>query len=171
MLEATHPVVVVVLWVVLLVAVAGAVRLFGAQTTNDQSLPGTDSQKAVDLLARSFSPQQNGTSPIVFHVTHGRLTDTANAKAIDASFKAIKKQPHVSSAVNPLTQQGQGYLSKDKRTAFIPVLMNVSSGDLTETMAGRVLAATQPARAIGMQTAAAARSGARSRSRPRRPAS
>ena len=58
------------------------------------------------------------------------------------------------SAVNPLTQQGQGYLSKDKRTAFIPVLMDVSSGELTETQAARVLAAAAPGRAAGMQVAA-----------------
>ena len=152
--EAAHPVVVLLVWLVIVVAAVGALRVVGAKTNNDQSLPGTGSQEAVDLLARSFSPQQNGTSPIVFHVTHGKLTDTANKKAIDASFAAIKKQPHVHSAVNPLTQQGQGYLSKDKRTAFIPVLMNVSSGDITVRMAARVLAAAGPARAAGMQTAA-----------------
>ena len=153
-LEAAHPVIVLIVWVIVVVAAVGALRVVGAKTNNDQSLPGTGSQDAVDLLAKSFSPQQNGTSPIVFHVTHGKLTDAANKKAIDASFTAIKKQPHVYSAVNPLTQQGQGYLSKDERTAFIPVLMNVSSGDLTETMAARVLAAAEPARAAGMQTAA-----------------
>jgi uncharacterized membrane protein YdfJ with MMPL/SSD domain len=152
--EAKHPVVVLILWLVLIVVAVGALRIVGAETNNDQSLPGTGSQKAVDLLAKSFAPQQNGTSPIVFHVTHGKLTDGANKKAIDASFKAIEKQPHVNSAVNPLSQQGQGYLSKDERTAFIPVLMDVSSGELTERDAARVLAAAQPARAAGMQTAA-----------------
>ncbi len=153
-LEAAHPVLVLIVWAVVVVAAVGALRAVGAKTNNDQSLPGTGSQHAVDLLAKSFSPQQNGTSPIVFHVTHGKLTDAANKAAIDASFTAIKKQPHVYSAVNPLTQQGQGYLSKDERTAFIPVLMNVSSGDLTERMAARVLAAARPAREAGMQTAA-----------------
>ncbi|MBE0527766.1 MAG: MMPL family transporter [Thermoleophilia bacterium] len=154
MKEATHPIVVLIVWVAVVVAAVGAVGIVGAQTNNDQSLPGTGSQEAVDLLEKSFSPQQNGTSPIVFHVGDGKLTDAANKKAIDASFEAIKKQPHVYSAVNPLTQEGQGYLSKDQRTAFIPVLMDVSSGALTEEMAARVLAAAQPGRAAGMEVAA-----------------
>ena len=152
--EARHPLLFVLAWVVAVAAFVAAVSLLGAQTNNDQSLPGTDSQEAVDLLAESFPPQQNGTSPIVFHVRSGKLTDAANKQAIDAAFKAIGKQPHVFSAVNPLTQQGQGYLSKDVRTAFIPVLMDVSSGDLTEQMAQRVLDAAAPARAAGMEVAA-----------------
>jgi uncharacterized membrane protein YdfJ with MMPL/SSD domain len=152
--EARHPLIVVLVWIAAVAGFAGAVHVVGAQTTNDQSLPGTDSQRAVDLLARSFSPQQNGSSPIVFHVSHGKLTDAADKNAIDASFKAITRQPHVYGAVNPLTQQGQGYLSKNKRTAFIPVVMDVSSGDLTAAQAARVLAAAQPARAAGMEVAA-----------------
>src|SRR5512133_2910987 len=46
----------------------------GAETSNDLSLPGTESQQATDLLTSRFPPQQNGSSPVVFHVTRGKIT-------------------------------------------------------------------------------------------------
>ena len=87
-------------------------------------LPGTGSQSAKDLLQEKFPPQQNGANPIVFDVSKGKLTDQANKQAINDSIKAIKKQPHVYSVTNPLSSSGQtaGLLSKDKQTAFAPVL-------------------------------------------------
>ena len=70
----------------------------------------------------------------------GKLTDQANKQAINDSVKAIRAQPHVYSVTNPLSSTGQtaGLLSKDKQTAFAPVLMDVSSGDLTTEMAQNV---------------------------------
>ena len=139
------------------VVVFGAVAAFGSQTNNDLSLPGTGSQSAKDLLQEKFPPQQNGANPIVFDVSKGKLTDQANKQAINASVKAIKQQPHVYSVTNPLSSSGQtaGLLSKDKQTAFAPVLMDVSSGDLTTELAQNVMDATAPATKAGITTAAA----------------
>jgi len=114
-------------WVLLAAVVFAAVATFGSQTNNDLSLPGTGSQSAKDLLEAKFPPQQNGANQIVFDVSHGKLTDQAYKQAINDSVKAIKKQPHVYSVTNPLSSAGQtaGLLSKDKQTAFAPVLMDV----------------------------------------------
>src|SRR3954447_14824987 len=144
-------------WVLVAAAVFGAVAAFGSQTNNDLRLPGTGSQSAKDLLQEKFPPQQNGANPIVFDVSTGKLTDQANKQAINDSIKAIKKQPHVYSVTNPLSSSGQtaGLLSKDKQTAFAPVLMDVSSGDLTTELAQNVMDATAPATKVGITTAAA----------------
>ena len=64
---------VIAAWVLLAVILGAAVNIFGAQTDNDLSLPGTDSQRATDVLAKRFPPQQNGTSPIVFYTPDGTL--------------------------------------------------------------------------------------------------
>src|SRR6478735_1993741 len=71
---ARHGFVVIGVWVLLAVGVGLAVSSVGAQTNNDLSLPGTGSQDAKDLLEEQFPPQQNGVSPIVFHVTTGGLS-------------------------------------------------------------------------------------------------
>jgi RND superfamily putative drug exporter len=57
--------------VVLALAVVLLVRTFGSNTSDNLELRGTDSQAATDLLAERFPPQQNGSSPIVFHVDTG----------------------------------------------------------------------------------------------------
>ncbi|MFD4323381.1 MMPL family transporter [Nocardioides sp. NPDC058538] len=153
---ARHSLLVIGAWALVLVTVVVAVSGLGVKTSNDLALPGTGSQEAKDLLSDRFPPQQNGVNPIVFHVSKGKLTDTANKQAVDDAVKEIGKQPHVHTVTNPLSSDGQtaGLLSKDGRTAFAPVLMDVGSGDLTEKIAGDVLDATHPAQDAGITTAA-----------------
>src|SRR4051794_24810083 len=157
MLCARKPLIVIGVWVVLLVVVFGAVGRFGAVTNNNVSLPGTGSQEATDLLQDKFPPQQNGANPIVFDIKAGKLTDDKYKQAIKASIKNIKHAPHVYSVTNPLSSAGQtaGLLSKDKQTAFAPVLMDVGSSDLTEEIAEHVFNATKPAKHAGIKIAAA----------------
>ena len=107
----------------------------GAETSNDLSLPGTESQQATDLLASRFPPQQNGSSPIVFHVAKGKIIDTANQQAVESSYKALAKAPHVASAPEPFANTASGLVSKDATTAFTPVLLDIPNGDVTEEIA------------------------------------
>src|SRR5205085_8139290 len=54
-----HRGVVVLAWVVLLVGLLGMSQVAGSRYRNDNALPGTDSQRAVNLLQRDF-PAQSG---------------------------------------------------------------------------------------------------------------
>jgi uncharacterized membrane protein YdfJ with MMPL/SSD domain len=152
---AAHRLVVLAAWLAVAVVVVAAVVRVGAETSNDLSLPGTDSQNATDVLADRFPPQQNGKNPIVFHVGSGKLSDADNTKAINLAAKAIQGMPDVVSAPSPFGDQGAAQLSKDERTAFIPVLLTISSADLDEEQARAVLdAAETPAEPLGIEVAA-----------------
>src|SRR5919197_3340589 len=140
-------------WVVLTIVLIFFFRTFGATTSNNLRLPGTDSQAATDLLAQRFPPQQNGSNPLIFHTRTGKVTDASNKQAIEASYRKARKLPHVAQAVDPFSKQGASQISKDKRTAFIPVLLDVSGSDLTDQIAQSVLNAGDPGRAAGMQVA------------------
>src|SRR6478736_5615190 len=151
-LVAAHPVIVLVLWVAIAVGVTLTVKQVGANTDNNISLPGTGSQAATDLLQAGFPPQQNGSNPIIFHIRGaGKVTDKDNKQAITDSYKAIKKIKFVHSATSPFAQGAGAQISKDKKTAFISVLLNVSSNDLTEQQAQRVLDAANPGKQAGME--------------------
>jgi len=154
--SARHALIVIGLWALVALGAGAAVSSLGAQTNNDLTLPGTGSQSVKNLLSHRFPPQQNGVNPIVFDVERGKLTDDANQQAVTASVKAMRRQPHVFSVTNPLSQSGRtaGLLAKDEQTAFAPVLLDVGSGALTPEIAGRVLDATGPARKAGITTAA-----------------
>jgi uncharacterized membrane protein YdfJ with MMPL/SSD domain len=152
-LAATRPWVFLAAWAALLVSVVALVNVYGSNTSDNLDLPGTGSQAATDLLAAAFPPQQNGTSPLVFHASSGKVTDAANMQAIESSRAALLKIPQVSSATDPFGQQGQAQVSKDGQTAFIPVLLTVSSSDVTEELAQSVLDTGEPAAAAGMEVA------------------
>jgi len=147
-------------WVVLggwVVVVAGLVALShvaGSNTSDNLNLPGTDSQAASNLLAAQFPPRQNGNSPLVFHSPAGtKVTDSQNRQAIEASYKQVRKLPHVANAVDPFSQHGAAQISKDGRTAYIPVLLDVSGDELTQEIAQNVLDAGNPGVRAGMSVA------------------
>jgi uncharacterized membrane protein YdfJ with MMPL/SSD domain len=140
-------------WILFVAVVIAASKSFGSNTSNNLDLPGTDSQAASDLLETRFPPQQNGSNPLVFHVRSGKVTDASAKQAIEASYNKVKKLPHVSEAVNPFSQQGQAQISKDKQTAFIPVLLDVGGDELTDQIAQSVLDAGNPGVKAGMQVA------------------
>ncbi len=147
--------VVLAAWLALAIGITVVVGQVGAETNNDLTLPGTDSQAAFDLLAKSFPPQQNGSSPVVYHATTGRLDDNGpNQKAIDDSYKEMLTVKHVASVTNPLANPAAGLLSADGTYAFMPVLLDVDSGDLSEHTAEEVfLVGTSRAEAVGLESA------------------
>ncbi len=151
---AKRPLVVLIAWLVIAIGVVAAMSALGSMTNNNLSLPGTESQAATDLLAAKFPPQQNGSNPIVFHVNSGKLTDSANKQAIEDSYKQLKKLPIVYSATDPFKNASAGLVSADSRTAFIPVLLRVSNGQITEALAQRVFNATKPAQKQGIEVSA-----------------
>ncbi len=153
---AKHRLPVILVWVVGVVALSLVISRVGAETSNDLSLPGTDSQSATDVLADQFPPQQNGTNPMVFHVTSGKLSDSDNTKAVNQAAKDLRALPYVVSAPSPFDDDtGGAYLSKDERTAFIPVLLSIGSADLDEEESQQVLdAAEKPAVPLGIEVAA-----------------
>jgi putative drug exporter of the RND superfamily len=66
---------------------------------------------------------------------------------------ALKKTPHVTAAVSPLSTAGAGALSKDKKIGYISVALDVGQGTLTEDEANAVLDAANPAKKAGLQVA------------------
>jgi uncharacterized membrane protein YdfJ with MMPL/SSD domain len=157
---AHHKWVFLLLWVVGLVIVGTLYHAAGSNTSNNLDLPGTDSQAATELLEEQFPPQQNGKNPIVFQATGGaKVTDAADKQAIQQSYKNIKALPDFYSATSPFSQEGQGQISKDKRTAFIAVLLKVPNSEITQDLAQSYLDAAEPARKAGMKVAASGQIG------------
>jgi uncharacterized membrane protein YdfJ with MMPL/SSD domain len=152
-LSARRAWIVLAVWLVAAAGLVALVREVGANTSDNLELPGTDSQAATDLLAAKFPPQQNGSSPLVFHTERGKVTDSRNKQAIQVSHKAVLRLPHVASATDPFSQEGGAQISSDKQTAFIPVLLDVGGDELTEEIAESVLAAGDPGREAGMKVA------------------
>src|SRR5437588_10856339 len=109
-------VIVLAVWLVVTIALTAASHAMGDNTSDNLSLPGTDSQRATETLQESFPSQANGTSPIVLHAPSGKLTDSKYSGAVNEAATDVAKAPDVASVVNPLTKQGAGALSKAQAT-------------------------------------------------------
>ena len=131
--------VVLAVWLVATIALVAVSHQLGDNTNDNLSLPGTDSQRASDTLAKSFPDQANGTSPIVLHAKSGKLTGAKNAEAVNAAAAGVAKEPHVASVVNPLTPQGATALSKDKTTGYLSVTLGTTPGSLSEEEVQKII--------------------------------
>ena len=143
--------VVLAAWIVGVVALAAGAHAIGSITSDNLSLPGYDSQKAQNLLTQRFPSQANGANPVVLEAASGKITDPENAAAVDSTVKALQKAPHVTQVVSPLTSAGKAQISRDGRIAYISVVLDVSSGDLTDGEAHDVIDATAPATDAGLR--------------------
>jgi putative drug exporter of the RND superfamily len=144
--------VVLAVWLVVAVVLVGVSHRLGDNTNDNLTLPGTGSQSATDTLSTSFPDQANGTSPIVLHVSSGKLTDSKYASAVNEAAADVAKAPDVASVVNPLTSQGASALSKDQATGYLSVTLSVSPGQLSAGDAQAIIdAAAGPAQAAGIQ--------------------
>jgi putative drug exporter of the RND superfamily len=148
-----HRWVVLAFWLLVFVALAVAARAVGPNVNDNLTLPGTDSQKASDLLAARFPEQANGTNPVVMTAPEGaRLTDSKYKTPIDNATSAFRKDPDVRAATSPLSQAGAAYLSKDKRIGYIALNLRTSPSDLSTDDAERIVAEADGLAAAGLTT-------------------
>src|SRR5215831_11713331 len=139
-------------WILLTVALVAVSQRLGDHTNDSVTLPGTGSQQAADALGKSFPDQAYGSSPIVLHVSSGKLTDSNYSQAVNQAAADVAKAPDVASVVNPLTAQGAFALSKDQRTGYLSVTLSVSPGAMSVADAQTIIdAAAKPARAAGIE--------------------
>ena len=143
--------VVLAVWLLVTVALVAVSQRMGDRTNDNLTLPGTDSQRATDALNKSFPDQANGSSPIVLHVSNGKLTDSKYASAVNQAATDVAKQHDVASVVNPLTSQGASALSKDQATGYLSVTTSVNPGAMSVDDAQNIIdAAATPAHAAGI---------------------
>jgi RND superfamily putative drug exporter len=147
-----HRFAVLALWILMAVALVAVSHHLGDNTNDSVTLPGTNSQQASDALSKSFPDQANGSSPIVLHVSSGKLTDSKYSQAVNQAAADVAKAPDVASVVNPLTSEGASALSKDQRTGYLSVTLSVSPGAMSVDDAQTIIdAAAKPAQAAGIQ--------------------
>jgi len=141
-------------WLLVAVALVGIGQLTGGSFVNDFRVPGAESQRAADLIQRHFPAYGADSAEIVWHAADGDLREADRAAAITAAVGAIRQQPSVVDAGNPLPDATDptsgGLLSPDGRTATSTVRYDRHAGELGPTAYQRLDAAVAPARAAGI---------------------
>jgi putative drug exporter of the RND superfamily len=142
----------IVVWALAAVVLVVAGQASGDKTNDNLTLPGTGSTKATELLEDNLPEQAYGSNPLAFESKAGPLTEPKYAKAIEETAKRLQAMPEVNSAISPLSPAGRAFISKDRSVAYIPVVLGVGPGELTEEQAQAVLDAAKPAEKAGLET-------------------
>jgi RND superfamily putative drug exporter len=144
---------VIAAWVVLAIALLAISHSAGSKTSENLTLPGTDSTIATELLEDDLPEQAYGSNPLVLEAPQGKLTDAKYAAAVAETGKKLNALGDVNSAVSPLSPQGAAFLSEDKTIGYFPVVLSIGPGEIDEEEAERILDAAGPARQAGLNAA------------------
>jgi len=144
---------VIAAWLVLAIALLAIGQASGSKTSENLTLPGTDSTKATELLENDLPQQAYGSNPLVIEAPKGKLTQPQYSAAVAETAKRLNQLGDVNSAISPLSPQGAAFLSKDQSIGYIPVVLAIGPGEIDEAKAQRILDAAEPARAAGLETA------------------
>ncbi|SFC26654.1 MMPL family transporter [Streptomyces aidingensis] len=125
------------LWVVVLAGTVGAASAVGDSYRDDHSLPGTESQRAFELL-REHSPQDAGdTLQLVLH-DPGGVTGEATRDRVGSMLAEVGGLPGVAGTRGPYEGDG-GAVSADGTIAFATVVLDGKAEDLTLEQAEAIL--------------------------------
>ncbi len=122
---------------VLLALAAGA----SEKPADDFSLPGAESQQAIDLF-QAHSPAFGGAdSTLVFTVDQGKVSDPAPKAAIEGALAKVRKLDGVKLAASPFDEGGQ--VSQDGRLAAVDVRYSTDPGDIEKKDGEALIAAAE----------------------------
>jgi RND superfamily putative drug exporter len=96
---ATHPWRVMLGWVAILIVLVGLVITVGGSLRDEFEIPGSDTQRATDLIESKFASEQGGVLNIVFAAPEGQRLDTPERKAaIEKAIALIQTAPYTPKA-------------------------------------------------------------------------
>ncbi|MFD8553044.1 MMPL family transporter, partial [Streptomyces fradiae] len=124
---------VTLLWVALLALAGAGAATAPAPTSGSFSMPGTEAQRAFDLLEERFpgGSADGATARVVFKAPDGqKMTDPANKARVDKAVADLRAgSDQVASVTDPYTAQA---VSRDGATAYIHVAYKANGMELTD---------------------------------------
>ncbi|WSQ06742.1 MMPL family transporter [Streptomyces sp. NBC_01231] len=138
------------LWLGALVLAIAAAAMAPAGEEEDLSMPGTESQKAFDLLDERFpqSNSQGAEARLVFQAPDGqRVTARQNKAAVEDALGSLDGSDQVASTTDPYETDA---VSEDGTIAYSTVTYTAGAVDLTEPTKSALEDAASEARDAGL---------------------
>jgi putative drug exporter of the RND superfamily len=143
-----HRRVVLAVWIVVVAGLA-VLAVSVKQPTNDSfTIPGTESQQALNLLDEKFPGTGGAQAQAVFSVPTGEsLTSSAHREAVEKTLTQLRKLPQVVSVSDPFSA---GTVSKNGQIAYAVVAYPVAVANVTTHAQTALLDSGGPAKAAGI---------------------
>jgi putative drug exporter of the RND superfamily len=145
-----HRRVVLTAWIAVLVLLGGVAVAANGSFVSNFSIPGTESQKAIDLLQQRLPGASAGgaSGRVVFAAPAGTQLTRQQKSAISGTLDQIAHTPAVASVSDPFAS---GAISADKRVTYAQITFRKVAGDLTGADLDAVSRAERAARQAGVQ--------------------
>jgi len=134
-------------WLVALVAVTAVAQVVGAQYRNDFSLPGTESQQALDELRRDAPAEAGATIQVVLH-DPGGLAAPARAR-VEPMLIRLAELPHVVDVRSPYSSPDA--ISADGTIGYATVTLDAQSQDVPAADVREIIDTARAAAGDGLQ--------------------
>jgi len=145
---------VLVAWIVVAVLTTVIAHAVGPSYVTSFGLPGTDSQRALDLLKHNFKTQSGDIDTVVLHVSRGTVDSPAVRAAITPLLTRVGALQHVAGVISPYSARGAVQVSPNRMTAFATVNYDQPANVLANATGKPLLAQVNAVHVRGLQVAA-----------------
>lgn len=140
---------VVTIWVAVLIALVGGASVAGGELNDRFTVPGAESQQALDTLDTTAPDAAGATAQLVFTAPAGRvITEPAYQTAIRHTLDSASAAPR---AVGVTAPQQAGLVSADQRTAVGVVHFRGDPSQIDKNARTVVEHSAEPAREAGLE--------------------
>jgi len=139
-------------WIFALVGLFALSGAVGGAFKTEFKLPGTESQAAYDLLARSSFRDRQIQAQIVFQARQG-IDDPKVQQAMEAFFAEIPNEVQNASVVSPYSEEGASQVSKDGTIAYAQLNLADRSAENLKAVGKDVKALGDKVHVDGLQIA------------------
>jgi putative drug exporter of the RND superfamily len=143
---------VIATWLVLLVAILGGGIALGGQSQESFTIPGTESQQALDRLEAVFPEVAGASAEAVFVAPDGQQVTTASYEnAIKQMATEIRDIPGISSVTTPFDEYAGKQLSDDNAMAITRIQFDGASTTVTDETLDSLTATASIAESAGLR--------------------
>src|SRR3954468_3274149 len=136
-------------WLLALVTIQVLAGAVGKKEISSFRLPGTESQRAYDLLAEHFPAAKGDTDQVVFRARSGSLPDPELRSRVAAALKKVEAEKPIQDVFSPYSAGGQ--ITKDGRIGVATIAYAESTNDLKPKPLEKVEDAAFTARSASLQ--------------------
>jgi putative drug exporter of the RND superfamily len=138
-----HRKAVLAVWLIALIDFFAVGQLAGASYTENDSLPGTDSTRALNVLQADYPAQAGDSDQIVVQAKQGTLRSPAVETAITSMLARVARLPYVRSVTSPYGPGGR--ISKDDTIGLAPVNLTVQATKVPNSAVQTLISTAQSA--------------------------
>jgi putative drug exporter of the RND superfamily len=138
-----HRKAVLAVWLIALIGFFAISELSGSAYSNGNSLSGTDSAKAQQVLTTDFPAQAGDSDQIVVQAEQGTLRSPAAKTAVTSMLDRVAKLPGVASVTSLYGQAGQ--ISRDSTIGLATVNLDAQAGNVPASVVNKLISTAKSA--------------------------